>query len=83
MESVTWSYIGHPVHAVVDRPDAPDPESPALLLVHGFGASTDHWRYNIPVLARSHDVHALDLLGFGRSAKPAGCLLYTSDAADE
>ena len=72
MESVTWSHLGHPVHAVVDRPDAPDPESPALLLVHGFGASTDHWRYNIPVLARSHDVHALDLLGFGRSAKPAG-----------
>ena len=72
MESVTWSHLGHPVHAVVDRPDEPDPESPALLLVHGFGASTDHWRYNIPVLARSHDVHALDLLGFGRSAKPAG-----------
>ncbi|MFM9109653.1 MAG: hypothetical protein ACKOPN_03465, partial [Prochlorococcaceae cyanobacterium] len=27
------------------------PEGPALLLVHGFGASTDHWRHNIPVLA--------------------------------
>jgi len=39
--------------------------------VHGFGASTDHWRHNIPVLSRSHEVHAIDLLGFGRSAKPA------------
>jgi pimeloyl-ACP methyl ester carboxylesterase len=48
------------------------PSGPAVLLVHGFGASTDHWRYNIPVLAQSHEVHALDLLGFGRSAKPAG-----------
>jgi len=43
-----------------------------VLLVHGFGASTDHWRHNIPVLAERHEVHALDLLGFGRSAKPPG-----------
>ena len=43
-----------------------------MLLVHGFGASTDHWRHNLPVLSESYEVHALDLLGFGRSAKPAG-----------
>jgi pimeloyl-ACP methyl ester carboxylesterase len=60
------------VHAVCQQPDQPIPSDlPALLLVHGFGASTDHWRYNIPVLSRSHPVHAIDLLGFGRSAKPA------------
>ena len=39
--------------------------------MHGFGASTDHWRHNIPVLAQRHEVHAIDLLGFGCSAKPA------------
>lgn len=43
-----------------------------MLLVHGFGASTDHWRYNIPALGERHEVHAVDLLGFGRSAKPEG-----------
>jgi pimeloyl-ACP methyl ester carboxylesterase len=41
-----------------------------ILLVHGFGASSDHWRKNIPVLAEHFRVYAIDLLGFGRSAKP-------------
>ncbi|MDJ0593243.1 MAG: alpha/beta fold hydrolase [Pleurocapsa sp. MO_226.B13] len=43
---------------------------PALLLVHGFGASTDHWRKNIAQLQEDFQVWAIDLLGFGRSAKP-------------
>ncbi len=43
---------------------------PPLLLVHGFGASTDHWRKNISALQQDFDVWAIDLLGFGRSAKP-------------
>ncbi len=64
-----WSYAGHPVHAIAAAPA--EPEGPAILLVHGFGASTHHWRHNIPVLAQRHEVHAIDLLGFGRSAKPA------------
>jgi pimeloyl-ACP methyl ester carboxylesterase len=43
---------------------------PPLLLVHGFGASTDHWRKNIAELQQDFEVWAIDLLGFGRSAKP-------------
>jgi pimeloyl-ACP methyl ester carboxylesterase len=71
-----WTFLGHPIHCLSRRPDGPEAEAaaarPAILLVHGFGASTDHWRFNIPVLAQHYEVHALDLLGFGRSAKPAG-----------
>jgi pimeloyl-ACP methyl ester carboxylesterase len=44
---------------------------PPLLLVHGFGASTDHWRKNIAELSQDFEVYAIDLLGFGRSQKPA------------
>jgi len=47
-----------------------DPSKPALILVHGFGASSYHFRHNIPVLARDYHVYALDLLGFGWSDKP-------------
>ena len=47
-------------------------EGRPLVLVHGFGASIGHWRKNIPVLAGAgYRVFALDLLGFGASAKPA------------
>lgn len=50
---------------------------PPLLLIHGFGASTDHWRKNISELSHEFQVWAIDLLGFGRAAKPAWD--YTAD----
>jgi pimeloyl-ACP methyl ester carboxylesterase len=40
-----------------------------VLLVHGFGASVGHWRKNLPVLGENYRCYAIDLLGFGKSAK--------------
>jgi pimeloyl-ACP methyl ester carboxylesterase len=45
-------------------------QGPAVVLIHGFGASSDHWRKTIPDLAQTCRVYALDLIGFGLSAKP-------------
>ena len=42
----------------------------AVLLIHGFGANTNHWRFNQPVLAERLPTYAIDLLGFGRSDQP-------------
>ncbi|MDJ1184141.1 alpha/beta fold hydrolase [Roseofilum casamattae] len=50
---------------------------PPLLLVHGFGASTDHWRKNIEELQEDYQVWAIDLLGFGRSEKAD--IIYSGD----
>uniref|UniRef100_A0A5B7B6X5 AB hydrolase-1 domain-containing protein n=1 Tax=Davidia involucrata TaxID=16924 RepID=A0A5B7B6X5_DAVIN len=46
-------------------------EGPAILLVHGFGASLEHYRDNINGIAKGGNrVWAITLLGFGRSEKP-------------
>lgn len=42
---------------------------PAVIFIHGFGASIEHFRHNLPVIAQEHSVYALDLLGFGASRK--------------
>ena len=42
----------------------------AVLLIHGFGANTNHWRFNQAVLAEQIPTYAIDLLGFGRSDQP-------------
>ena len=48
-----------------------DPAAPvAVLLIHGFGANSQHWRFNQPVLAELAPTYAIDLLGFGHSDQP-------------
>jgi pimeloyl-ACP methyl ester carboxylesterase len=63
-----WQWRGHNIYYV--HAGEKQPPRPPLLLVHGFGASTDHWRKNITGLCQDFEVFAIDLLGFGRSAKP-------------
>ncbi|MEG3940015.1 MULTISPECIES: alpha/beta fold hydrolase [unclassified Microcoleus] len=70
-----WQWRGHSVYYV--RSGDRHPEHPPLLLIHGFGASTDHWRKNISGLSKDFEVWAIDLIGFGRSAKPE--IQYSGD----
>lgn len=45
--------------------------NPPILLIHGFGANVNHFRYNFPDLVDAgYCVYAIDLLGFGGSDKP-------------
>lgn len=43
----------------------------AVLCIHGFGASSDHWRKNLPAFGENFQAYAIDLIGFGLSDKPA------------
>jgi pimeloyl-ACP methyl ester carboxylesterase len=61
----TWMWKGYPIRYVTAGESGP-----AVVLVHGFGASWGHWRKNIPTLSQQCRVFAVDLLGFGGSAKP-------------
>lgn len=63
-----WQWRGQSIYYV--HAGQKSATTPPLLLVHGFGASTDHFRKNIAQLQQEFEVWAVDLLGFGRSAKP-------------
>ncbi len=70
-----WSWNGWTIHYT--HHDSEHSDLTPVLLVHGFGASIGHWRHNIQPVAAHRPVYALDLLGFGGSAKPE--ISYTVD----
>ena len=53
-----------------------------LVLVHGFGSSTYTWRRNLDDLAGHSRVFAVDLKGFGLTAKPKDGQYHVSAYAD-
>ncbi|KAL9162302.1 hypothetical protein ABFS82_07G081000 [Erythranthe guttata] len=65
IKTSTWKWRGYSI-----RYQYSGTSGPALVLVHGFGANSDHWRKNLPVLGESHRVYAIDLIGYGYSDKP-------------
>lgn len=62
----SWKWRNHDINYL----ELGDSSKPPLLFIHGFGASSYHFRYNIPDLAKDYHVYAFDLLGFGFSSKP-------------
>ena len=62
-------------------------EGPPILLIHGIhpAAWSYEWRNNVDTLARANTVYTIDLLGFGRSDRPAirySARLYISLISD-
>ncbi len=63
-ESKNWFYKDLRIHYRVTGTESNTP----IVLIHGFGASSDHWRNNAEIFAsEGFRVYALDLIGFGKS----------------
>ncbi len=63
-ESKNWFFKDLRVHFRVTGEAANTP----IILIHGFGASSDHWRNNAEKFAsEGFRIYAIDLIGFGRS----------------
>ena len=45
-------------------------EGIATVLIHGFGACKEHWRYNQTIYGSIAPSYAIDLIGFGESSQP-------------
>jgi haloalkane dehalogenase len=66
-----WLWRGWQIRYHFTDPRIENPAELPILLLHGFGASGRHWRYNVKDLGAKHPVYTLDLLGFGASEKAA------------
>ena len=65
-ESKNWFFKDLRVHYRVTGNES----NPPIVLIHGFGASSDHWRNNAEIFSsEGFRVYGIDLIGFGRSAQ--------------
>lgn len=70
----TFDYNGHPIFY------RDEGQGPALLCIHGFPTASWDWHLLWPELTQRFRVIALDMIGFGFSAKPPG---YTYTIRDQ
>ena len=75
IETNILGFRGYPTSYQVQKAKTPNSKV-AILFIHGFASSSYHWRYNLPAFSENYDTYAIDLIGFGTSAKPAN-LNYT------
>tara|TARA_B100000579_G_scaffold417701_1_gene414500 strand:- start:43 stop:942 length:900 start_codon:yes stop_codon:yes gene_type:complete len=69
-----WNWKNH--HIAWQVEDENNNSEIAIVLIHGFGACKDHWRFNQKNLSSIAPCYALDLIGFGESSKPDSQLQY-------
>ena len=66
-ESNYWNWNGFKIFWSVKGKENTNP----MILLHGFGASSKHWRRNSYYFAKKgYSVYLIDLIGFGNSAQP-------------
>ncbi|MEL6221392.1 MAG: alpha/beta fold hydrolase [Cyanobacteria bacterium J06626_14] len=66
-----WVWKGWQVRYGFSIGDTCDPNNIPMLLIHGFGASSNQWHHSVQSLGHHHPVYTIDLVGFGESQKVA------------
>ena len=62
-----WDWNGYKISWNLKGTESGDP----IILIHGFGACSAHWRKNINFFVKKgYSVYSIDLLGFGKSDQP-------------
>ena len=74
MMKKSWEWNTHQIAWQVEGEEIDSPIS--IVLVHGFGASKDHWRFNQKSISSIATCYALDIVGFGESSQPKAQLSY-------
>jgi len=77
-KSETWKWKNWEISWSLSK-ESTSEKNIKILLVHGFGASKNHWRYNQDFLGQFYNCYAIDLLGFGKSSQPSALLDYEPD----
>ena len=76
-----WNWKNYQIAWQVEGKEKEANESKmAIVLIHGFGACKDHWRFNQKNISSIMPCYALDLVGFGESSQPNSKLLYEKKA---
>lgn len=52
---------------------------PTVVMLHGIASSSDNWHHLVPLLSQHYRCITIDLLGFGRSPKPASSAYRIED----
>ena len=55
----------------------------STVLIHGFGACKEHWRYNQSAISEYSPCFAIDLIGFGASSQPIARLKGEPNSSGE
>ncbi len=71
-----WNWKNYQIAWQVEEAEETKNSKIAIVLIHGFGACKDHWRFNQKNISSLAPCFALDLIGFGESSKPNSQLLY-------
>ena len=71
-----WNWRDFQISWQVEGKEKSKDSTISIVLIHGFGASKDHWRFNQKNISSLAPCYALDLVGFGESSQPNSQLLY-------